>query len=104
MQDMSKDTTQMRKIKIITDTVYEQTQQTDLSSYVLGTLEQCKKLTAEQCQDIFMTKVWPTIVTKVGIDRAIKIWHSWISKFSAEGYKTGDTMGDIIVGPSNVLA
>ena len=99
--DTKNEMEQMRKIKMIVDTIYHLTKNRKLSSYVLTTLDQCKTLSSEQCSNIWMREVRPTLVTKVGAAQTDKIFKALLNKFLAEGYSAQDTVGDIIVGKNN---
>ena len=92
----------MRKIKIIIDTVYSITKQRDLSQYLIPTLDQCKKLTSEQCSKIWMTEVLPIMKSKLGNKQTGTVLKALVSRFLQEGYKATDTIGDIIVGKNAV--
>ena len=90
----------MRKIKIIIDTTYNITKNRKISQYLLTTLDQCKNLSSNQCSNIWMTEVLPTIKQTLGIQQTNKVLRALINIFLNEGYSVQDTIGDIIVGKS----
>ena len=100
-EDTKNEMEQMRKIKVIVDTVYYMTKNRDLSSFVLSTLDKCRNLSADQCSAIFMREIRPTIISKIGQAQADKLFKAILNKFLAEGYSAQDTVGDIIVGKKN---
>ena len=90
-----------RKIKMIVDQIYYVTKNQKLTQYVLTTMQQCKSLSSEQCSQLWMSEVLPTMNNVLGKEQTDKVLKSLLNIFLDEGYSANTTIGDIVVGAYN---
>lgn len=91
-----------RKIKIVVDTTYNVSKNSKLSQYILTTLDQCSVLSSQQCSNIWMSEVLPVMKNMLGAKQTEKVLKALVNKFTSEGYSANDTIGDILVGTTNL--